>query len=203
MKSRSTLGEVTATGLTTAERAALGSLCGHVDVSRVHLHRGRTGRIARGIRVGVLRISGNRAVALGNHVFLPDSQSRDIPTLAHELMHCGQRQEWGLVTYLARALVDRGRELLHVYLGVGRGPYYYSGESGRPFRSFGMEQQGQIVEDCFRGNLAARRLSPYGPPERADNAAAAPTRETKSSTSASVVSKDVIQRTSDLRSSHT
>lgn len=154
-------------------------------------------------------MSGNRAVALGNHVFLPDSQSCDIPTLAHELMHCGQRQEWGLVAYLARALVDRGRELLHVHLGLGRGPYYYSCESGRPFRSFGMEQQGQIVEDCFRGNLAARRLSPYGPPERdgpperADNATAAPTRETKSSTSVSVVSNDVIQRTSDVRSSQT
>ncbi|HET7599591.1 MAG TPA: DUF4157 domain-containing protein [Gemmatimonadales bacterium] len=181
------------------ELAALGTLAEAVDLNRVRLHRGAGGAAARLLRSALLTLSGGRAVTLGNHVFLPDGCCRSVPVLAHELTHCAQYQAWGPRRYFARGLADRIRELRH-RLGLGASPYDYAADAGRPFETYGMEQQGQIVEDCFRGKSAALALSPYRPPE-ADTAcrmAAA-----NASTSASEVSKAVIQRTSDRSSSHT
>jgi hypothetical protein len=36
-------------------------------------------------------------------------------------------------------------------------------EVGKPFDAYGMEQQGQIVEDSFRGDARALAVSPYQP----------------------------------------
>ena len=33
----------------------------------------------------------------------------------------------------------------------------------KPFERYGMEQQGQIVEDCYRGSAEAAAISPYRP----------------------------------------
>lgn len=143
-----------------AERAALGNLCEVVDCDRVRLHRdpGET------IRSVVLAVSGGRAVALGNHVFLPDGRN-EVPLLAHELTHAGQYQAWGALMYYGRGLADRVRDVLHLALGLGASPYRYAVD-GRPFEAYGMEQQGQIVEDCFRGDPRAAAISPYRPAER-------------------------------------
>jgi hypothetical protein len=111
----------------------------------------------------VLRVSGNRAVALGNHVFLPDGYARDLPVLAHELTHCAQYQAWGARRYYVRGLLAQLQNLLHRNFGIGASPYRYGTEPGRPFSAYGMEQQGQIVEDCFRGHPAAQSLSPFQP----------------------------------------
>ncbi len=149
--------------LTPEEIAALGTLAELVDCRRVWIHRGGGGRMSRWARAGVLRLSGGRAVALGNHVFLPDGCAGSIPVLAHELTHCGQYQRWGALRYVARGLADRLREVRY-RLGRGPSPYDYSGAGGVPFEALGMEQQGQVVEDCFRGLAAARAVSPYRPP---------------------------------------
>lgn len=142
--------------LTAAERAALGNLCDAVDCDRVRLHR----RPPDAIRAIVLLISRGRAVALGNHVYLPDAA--DGPALlAHELTHCGQYQSWGGLLYYGRGIADRLRDVLHL-AGLSESPYRYVVDD-RPFDAYGMEQQGQIVEDCFNGNAAARTLSPYRP----------------------------------------
>lgn len=139
------------------ERRALGNLCEVVDCDAVRIHRDATDVF----RPLVLFLSGNRAVALGNHVFLPDGRA-EIALLAHELTHCGQYQVWGALTYYARGIADRGRDVLHLALGLGEGPYRYVLD-GRPFGAYGMEQQGRIVEDCFSGDPAARAISPYRP----------------------------------------
>ena len=146
--------------LRAAERAALGNLCELVDCDRVRIHRdaGDT------IRAVVLALSGNRAVALGDHVFLPDGAG-DIPLLAHELTHCGQYQAWGPLVYYGRGIADRVRDILHLSLGIGASPYRYALD-GKPFEAYGMEQQGQIVEDCFLGDRAAAGISPYRPAAR-------------------------------------
>jgi hypothetical protein len=112
----------------------------------------------------VLWASRNRAVALGNHVFLPDRCAADLAVLAHELTHCGQYQAWGRWRYYARGASAQLRELLHRALGVGRSPYHYRLEDGKPFEAYGMEQQGQIVEDSYRGDRAALAVSPFRPP---------------------------------------
>jgi hypothetical protein len=149
-------------GLTSEEHERLGSLPGGVDCARVRLYRESRGA-AGALRAVVLRVSRGRAVALGNHVFLPDRCATDLATLAHELTHCGQFQRWGPWRYFVRAAADQARHLAHRAIGVGRDPYRYRIEAGKPFEAYGMEQQGQIVEDCFRGDRAALAVSPYRP----------------------------------------
>ena len=150
--------------LTPEECARLGSLRGRVDCERVRLHRAPSVGPAGALRRLVLRLSRGRAIALGNHVFLPDRCADDLAVLAHELTHCGQFQAWGPWRYFARGAGAQLRELLHRGLGVCPSPYAYRLEEGKPFDAYGMEQQGQIVEDSFRGDRAALAVSPYQPP---------------------------------------
>lgn len=135
--------------LTTQERSQLGSLTSELDCSRVRLYRGGGG-LGGLLRRMVLQASRNRAVALGNHVFLPDRCRGDLAVLAHELTHCGQYQAWGALTYFARGARAQLRDLLYRTTGIGSSPYRYRLEAGKPFESYGMEQQAQIVEDCLR-----------------------------------------------------
>lgn len=153
---------MTADRLTSEECALLGTLPSTVDCRRVRLYRGTDGAAGL-LRRLVLGVSRNRAVALGNHVFLPDRCRDDVAVLAHELTHCGQYQAWGAVTYYARGARAQVRELLYRTLRIGTSPYRYSVEREKPFQAYGMEQQAQIVEDCFRGNPGARSLSPFQP----------------------------------------
>ena len=102
---------------------------------------------------------------MGNHVFLPDRCAGDLATLAHELTHCGQYQAWGGWRYFTRGAATQVRDLLHRGLGVGESPYAYRLEEGKPFDAYGMEQQGQIVEDSYRGDPAALAVSPFRPPD--------------------------------------
>jgi hypothetical protein len=119
-----------------------------IDLSRVRLHRAAS----RGLfRRFVLWASRGRAVALGNDVYLPARCDGDLRVLAHELTHCGQYQAWGPWRYYTRGATAQARDLLHRTLGVGRSPYAYEIEAGKPFEAYGMEQQAQIVEDSFRG----------------------------------------------------
>jgi len=115
----------------------------------------------------VLWLSRGRAVALGNHVFLPDNRAGDLATLAHELTHCGQFQQWGAPQYYLRGVTEQLRDLQFRCFGMGRSPYAYRLEVGKPFEAYGMEQQGQIVEDSFRGDPAALAVSPYRPTDLA------------------------------------
>ena len=150
--------------LTPEECARLGSLPGRVDCDRVRLHRAASGGPAGALRRLVLWLSRGRAIALGNHVFLPDRCAGDLAVLAHELTHCGQFQAWGPWRYFARGAGAQLRELLHRRIGVCPSAYAYRLEEGKPFDAYGMEQQGQIVEDSFRGDRAALAVSPYRPP---------------------------------------
>jgi len=155
--------------LTPSECAELGTLAAAVDCRRVRLYRGGTTGAAGLLRDLVLRLSRNRAIALGNHVFLPQSCDRDLPVLAHELTHCAQYQAWGALAYFGRGVAAQARELLHRKAGIGSSPYRYTADPGKPFTAYGMEQQGQIVEDCFRGHPTARAISPFQPGRAPEN----------------------------------
>jgi Domain of unknown function (DUF4157) len=150
--------------LTLDERARLGNLPARVDCDRVRLHRTARPGTAGAFRRVVLWLSRGRAVALGNHVFLPDHCATDLATLAHELTHCGQYQAWGRWRYYLRGASAQLREAMYRAARVGRSPYHYRLEDGKPFEAYGMEQQGQIVEDSFRGDRAALAVSPFRPP---------------------------------------
>jgi len=156
--------ERTVDRLTSHESACLGSLPTRVDCARVRLHRASRRGLPGLARRAVLWLSRGRAVALGNHVFLPDRCAGDLAVLAHELTHCGQYQAWGPWRYFTRGVVAQLRELAHRAFGVGQSPYVYRLEPGKPFEAYGMEQQGQIVEDSFRGDRAALAVSPFRPP---------------------------------------
>jgi hypothetical protein len=143
--------------LTEDEARTLANLPLRVDLARVRFHRGRGNWATRSLRAVVLRCTGGRGIALGNHVFLPDDCCDSLPVLAHELTHCGQYQAWGAGRYYIRAIADRVRELRY-RRGRGVSPYDYSNEAVKPFEQYGMEQQGQIVEDWFRGSSRAQEL---------------------------------------------
>jgi hypothetical protein len=145
------------------EHADLGNISRAVDCERVRLYRSRSTGLAGVLRRAVLLASRNRATALGNHVFLPDRWEHDTAVLAHELTHCGQYQAWGPVRYFAKGLSAQVQDLLFRKWRLGSSPYHYRLEPGKPFEAYGMEQQGQIVEDCFRGQSVARTLSPFQP----------------------------------------
>ena len=150
--------------LTAEELARLGSLARHVDCARVRLHRVPRAGAAGVLRRVVLWASRGRAVALGNHVFLPDRSAGDLALLAHELTHCGQYQAWGRWRYFSRGAAAQLRDLVHRTWGIGESPYRYRLEAGKRFEAYGMEQQGRIVEDSYRGDSAALAVSPYQPP---------------------------------------
>lgn len=138
--------------LTSAECSELGNLPAVIDRGRVRLYRATADGVAGLLRRLVLWGSRNRAVALGNHVFLPDRCQGDLAVLAHELTHCGQYQAWGPYLYFVRGASAQLRDLLYRTLGVGSSPYRYRVEPGKPFEAYGMEQQAQMVEDWFRAS---------------------------------------------------
>ena len=167
--------------LTDAERSALADVCAGLEPDRVRLHR-TPGSLLRGL---VLFLSRGRAVTLGRHIFVPEARARDLALLAHELTHCRQYQEWGFLRYYRRGLAEQARYLLS-RMGAASDPYDWRRGPPRPFEEYGMEQQGQLVEDAYRGDPTARAIA-----------------AATWSTSSSVVSHDAIQRTSDRPSSHT
>lgn len=137
---------------------AIGELPLAVDWSRVRLYGGACRRSAGLARRLVLWLSRGRAVALGNHVFLPEHCEHDLAALAHEVTHCAQYQAWGPVRYFGRGVAAQARDLVHRVLRVGSSPYAYRPSPGTPFDAYGMEQQAQIVEDALRGDPAARAI---------------------------------------------
>jgi hypothetical protein len=139
-----------ARSLTEGERTAMEAIPLQVDWSQVRLYQSECRGLARRLRRLVLGASRNRAVALGNHVFLPDRYRGDLAVLAHELTHCGQYQAWGPAIYFARGVAAQLRELLHRRLGIGSSPYQYQVKPDKPFKAYGMEQQAQMVEDRLR-----------------------------------------------------
>ncbi len=167
--------------LTDAERAALREI--HGDLADVGVRVRRDAGDA--LRAIVLFLSRGRAVALGHHVFVPRGQEKDVAILAHELMHCRQYEAWGPARYFARGFVEQLRHLLS-RAGLARSPYDWRSVPRREFSAYGMEQQGQLVEDACRGDPIARAIV-----------------LANASTSSSVVSHDAIHRTSDRPSSHT
>lgn len=120
------------------------------DCSRVRLYGSGCRGVSGLVRLIVLGASRGRAIALGNRVFIPDRHDGDLAILAHELTHCSQYQAWGPVRYFARGALEQLRHLFYRKLNIGPSPYHYQLRPGKPFASYGMEQQAQMVEDRFR-----------------------------------------------------
>lgn len=146
------------TRLSATERAELAPLARWTDLGRVRVHRGHDGGFTNLSRRLILSLSRNRACALGNHIFVPDRLLHDMAVLAHEAAHCGQYQRWGALRYFTRGAAEQARYTRWRRTRSGKNPYAYHAEPFRPFGTYGMEQQGQIVEDAFRGDPDARRM---------------------------------------------
>lgn len=142
--------------LVSSERELLQCFGRTIDLDRVRIYNNRSllGRV-------VVRFTRGAAIALGYHVFIPRDIS--LPVMAHELAHVCQFREWGVLRYLARGAWNQ----IVLRTLLGRDVYGWEPEPGKPFADYGMEQQGQIVQDCFDVNsarrVAARLLSPYQP----------------------------------------
>jgi hypothetical protein len=139
-----------------AEREALRCFAASIDLGRVRIHS--PGSLAARI-IGAL--SGGATVALGYHIFAQEELR--LPTLAHELMHVSQFEQWGAFRYLARGAWNQ----IMLRTVLRRDVYRYRPEPGKTFEDYGMEQQGQIVQDCFDPRSPRRaeamRLSRFTP----------------------------------------
>jgi hypothetical protein len=155
-------GETVARRVAPEECSAIGELPLPVDWNRVRLYRPGTRSIAGLLRRIVLWLSRGRAVALGNHVFLPARCDGDLAVMAHEVTHCAQYQAWGPWRYFARGAASQLRDFAYRRLGLGRSPYAYQPLPHQSFEAYGMEQQAQIVEDALRGSAAARAITAAG-----------------------------------------
>ena len=139
-----------------AERELLTCFATAVELDRVRI-------ITRYSWLGrlVTRLSGGAAVALGYRIFLPGENH--LPTLAHELTHVSQYQRWGGVRYYFAGIWNQ----VVLRLLLRRDVYGWRPDGGKAFHQFGMEQQGQIVEDCFNlaspRRTAAQYISPFRP----------------------------------------
>jgi hypothetical protein len=142
--------------LITTERELLHGFSGSIDLDRIRIYNNRSllGRL-------VVRCSRGAAIALGYHVFIP--RSITLPVMAHELAHVCQYQEWGAIRYLARGAWT---QVVLRFL-LGRDVYRWDPVPGKRFADYGMEQQGQIVQDCFDVHsprrVQAQEISPYRP----------------------------------------
>jgi len=134
--------------LSAAERQKLGNLCNEADCSNIQVYRGNDDKAANLLRSAVLTVSGGRSVTLGHNIFLGDDDIHDFASLAHETQHVVQYEKWGAAEYLRKGVNERAFEI------TGGNPYAYR-LNGRRLGGYGMEQQGQIVEDCFRGKIGS------------------------------------------------
>jgi hypothetical protein len=139
-----------------AERELLESFAPYLELERVRVYR-ETSRFGRVICF----FSRGAAMALGYRIVLPGRA--DLPTLAHELTHVCQFHRWGGLGYFARGFWNQVilRGLLK------RDVYRWEFVPGKAFTDYGMEQQGQIVQDCFDHasprRAVAQIVSPYAP----------------------------------------
>ena len=109
------------------------------------------------VRRIVLFLSRGRGVTLGHRIFLPDWCADDPAVLAHELEHVRQYEAWGPARYYARGAREQAQHLLF-RMGLAPDPYDWRRAGIKPFEEYGMEQQGQLVEDAARGDKAAREV---------------------------------------------
>lgn len=142
--------------LIASERELLECFASHIDLDRVRIY---------GSRTWLARVVGpftrGAAIALGYRIIIPGRQH--LPTLAHELTHVCQYQRWGPLLYFTRGAWNQ--LLLRTLLR--RDVYRWEFTPGKQFAEYGMEQQGQIVQDCFDitspRRAAAQIVSPYTP----------------------------------------
>jgi hypothetical protein len=142
--------------LVTTERELLQCFGSSIDLDRIRIYHSRSllGRL-------MVRVTRGAAIALGYRVFIPRNVS--LPIMAHELTHVCQYQQWGTVRYLARGAWNQ----LVLRLLLGRDVYHWDPVPGKAFADYGMEQQGQIVQDSFDVHsprrIQAQGISPFRP----------------------------------------
>jgi RHS repeat-associated protein len=113
--------------LTDEEIKQLGNLCNAVDCSKVV----------------VIDTPFDRSLTLGHTIFLSSSDEGNLSVLAHEMAHVARYEQYGTLRYIKDGVIAQW----HYSTGKSD-PYVYSGLlDGRSFFNYGIEQQGQMVED--------------------------------------------------------
>lgn len=120
-------------------------------------------RLAQGgILTHAFRMNNNRAFSTWHTINMPKRPEEDLPLLIHELTHTLQFERVGTV-YIGQALLEQRRH--------GHAAYHYGGESGlrsavasgKRYRDFNREQQGQITQDYCARLHEGKDTSAYAP----------------------------------------
>jgi RHS repeat-associated protein len=150
--------------LNDAERQALGNLCKRrPDIcakARIYTSSDPNLSLLASL-VGAMTRATNRPFTPGTVIFIPESREGDVALLAHELTHVGQFLDWGATAFVAAGIRSMTRDFLgmQVYEIPGVDPLV-----SLRFGQWGMEQQGSIVQNCFRRPFTIScTVSPYRP----------------------------------------
>ena len=123
-----------------------------VDLSKVKVHHSKLGD-------HFLKFAGATAVTMNNTIIVPESIEKghydesDKYVMVHELGHVWQHQHDAM---LAPKVI--WQRIMQVGSGNGRESLYeYRLEKGKPFSSYGAEQQASILADYYNLNKNGRR----------------------------------------------
>jgi hypothetical protein len=151
--------------MTDAEKKEMSDFCNsdNVNCDKVQIHEGKDGWFQNLVRTVGTFISRGRTFTLGNHIYVGDQNMhngtvRDY-TLAHELTHVFQLHALGAEEYWDKMLRIHSNDIF----GDSNAPYQLPSVPGGMFFHYGLEQQGQIVEDCFGPKVAWCTVSPFRP----------------------------------------
>jgi hypothetical protein len=142
--------------MTPAERASLGDMCQQINCDAVHIFDGHDGSAGNQRRETWVSLSGGTSITIGNNIYVADRHlSADGyisgPTLAHELTHVGQYQQWGGFGYAADGLLIQSVNTVANWLGADDPVYQVPLPTSKRFGQLNMEQQATVVEGCYRG----------------------------------------------------
>lgn len=138
--------------MTPAERTSHGNMCGLVNCDVVHVHDGSSRDEGR---ERWMLLTGGRSITVGNDIYVAD---QDIgadgyvtgETLAHELTHVGQYQQWGAFGYAADGIFIQSVNTVANWFGANNPVYPVPLPTSKRFGQMNMEQQATVVEGCYR-----------------------------------------------------
>jgi len=136
-------------GLSDSQRSALGNFCQVIKCDPVRITT-KSGNLA--LKIAELFTGGETiGITLGDHIYFRDAGDPSIGDLAHEMTHVWQFQVTDALQVPSAYFIAGGlTQTVNLFHDV-----YNPHDYNHSCRSYGMEQQATIVENCFNGVAAA------------------------------------------------
>lgn len=137
-------------------------MCDDIDCDKVNVHTGRDDKTTNAFRSAVLKsCRGCSAITLGHDIYFRASDEEtdavDMSTLAHEMTHVGQYEDWGALGYAVGGALTQ-------FFNMFQSQYQVGLPMRKNWTQYGMEQQATIVGRCYGKVPGYCANSPYSFP---------------------------------------